>query len=180
MVDAVVRYGYKPNKDGFIICPFHKEKTASMRIYNKSFYCYGCGKGGDIFNFVQGLFNIKPYEALQRIQSDFGISEYKRLSLVEKQALIRRKEAERDKKASKEWFDNAKNILIDYYRLCWQGKQNYNHPNFESSCIWFDEAEYLLDFININPSEFYRINRIWIYKIEARVNLLNLNEEVIN
>ena len=52
MREIVERYGYKPNRAGFISCPFHKEKTASMKIYEDSFYCFGCGCNGDIFDFV--------------------------------------------------------------------------------------------------------------------------------
>lgn len=53
MRDVVERYGFRPNKNGFICCPFHHEKTASLKVYEESFYCFGCQVGGDIFKFVQ-------------------------------------------------------------------------------------------------------------------------------
>ena len=53
MGEVVERYGFRPNKAGFIPCPFHKEKTASMRIYKDSYNCFGCGANGDIFTFIQ-------------------------------------------------------------------------------------------------------------------------------
>lgn len=52
MEDVVSRYGLRPNRAGFIYCPFHKEKTPSCKIYEDSFYCFGCGEHGDIFDFV--------------------------------------------------------------------------------------------------------------------------------
>ena len=52
MRDILMRYGIQPNRAGFIRCPFHKEKTASMKIYKDSYYCFGCGASGDIFDFV--------------------------------------------------------------------------------------------------------------------------------
>lgn len=52
MTDVVSRYGFRPNRAGFICCPFHKEKTPSCKIYEDSFYCFGCGEHGDIFDFV--------------------------------------------------------------------------------------------------------------------------------
>ena len=55
MREIVEGYGFRPNKAGFILCPFHKEKTASMRIYKDSYNCFGCGANGDIFTFIQGM-----------------------------------------------------------------------------------------------------------------------------
>lgn len=56
MKDILERYGLpQPNRVGFICCPFHKEKTASMKIYEDSYYCFGCGANGDIFSFVQSV-----------------------------------------------------------------------------------------------------------------------------
>lgn len=52
MSEILSRYGLKPNRAGFICCPFHKEKSASCKIYDDSFYCFGCGIGGDVFEFV--------------------------------------------------------------------------------------------------------------------------------
>ena len=46
MRDILGRYGMQPNRAGFICCPFHKEKTASMKIYQDSYYCFGCGAHG--------------------------------------------------------------------------------------------------------------------------------------
>ena len=53
MREVVGRYGFQPNKAGFICCPFHHEKTASLKVYEDSFHCFGCHAGGDIFKFVQ-------------------------------------------------------------------------------------------------------------------------------
>ena len=55
MRDILGRYGMQPNRAGFICCPFHKEKTASMKIYQDSYYCFGCGAHGDIFDFVSQM-----------------------------------------------------------------------------------------------------------------------------
>ena len=52
MPEILSRYGLRPNRAGFICCPFHKEKSASCKIYDDSFYCFGCGTGGDVFDFV--------------------------------------------------------------------------------------------------------------------------------
>ena len=46
--------GFEP-KHGFIRCPFHADDTASLKLYQDSFYCYGCNTGGDAIKFVQLL-----------------------------------------------------------------------------------------------------------------------------
>ena len=53
MRDILDRYGLRPNRSGFLNCPFHQgDRTASLKIYKDSFYCFGCGASGDIFKFV--------------------------------------------------------------------------------------------------------------------------------
>lgn len=46
-------YGYKAKK-GFICCPFHGEKTASLKIYPNTggWHCFGCDRGGSVIDFV--------------------------------------------------------------------------------------------------------------------------------
>ena len=49
------------------LCPFHQEKTPSFTVNpnNQFYYCFGCGKGGDIFNFIMEIENITFYESLK-------------------------------------------------------------------------------------------------------------------
>ena len=42
-------------------CPFHGEKTPSFYVYDDHFHCFGCGKHGDIIEFLMEL-DSKPYE----------------------------------------------------------------------------------------------------------------------
>lgn len=66
-------YGLEINRSGFCKCPFHSEKTPSMKLYPKSFYCYGCGTGGDMIKFVQLYHNIGFREAMLKINDDFRL-----------------------------------------------------------------------------------------------------------
>lgn len=45
-------YGYKPDRGGYIGCPFHGEKTPSLRLHKSGWYCYGCHQGGSVIDFV--------------------------------------------------------------------------------------------------------------------------------
>ena len=75
-IDRVVSfYGYEPNRQGFVSCPFHSERTASFKIYPKSnsFYCFGCGAGGDVIDFVRLLYGLDFRQACVRLEADFGL-----------------------------------------------------------------------------------------------------------
>jgi len=78
MRDVADRYGIETNRAGFTSCPFHTDKTASLKIYDeigRGFFCFGCNKGGDIIKFVMLLFNINFIQAITRIKNDFLISD---------------------------------------------------------------------------------------------------------
>jgi len=52
----VESYCLKINRAGFCSCPFHgSDRHPSMKIYKDSFYCFTCGKSGDVFTFVQQM-----------------------------------------------------------------------------------------------------------------------------
>lgn len=67
MQEIVGRYGLIPNRRGYVPCPFHKEKTASMKIYEKDYHCFGCGENGDIFSFIQRMEDITFSEAFRSL-----------------------------------------------------------------------------------------------------------------
>ena len=69
------QYGIVVNQGGFARCPFHDEKTASMKIYidpGRGFHCFGCDRGGSVIDFVMELFHLPYRAALVRISTDFG------------------------------------------------------------------------------------------------------------
>ena len=51
------------------LCPFHSEKTPSFNIYpeNGSFYCFGCGTGGDVITFVMICLDLNGCAAVHTI-----------------------------------------------------------------------------------------------------------------
>ncbi len=58
------------------LCPFHNEKTPSFTVYpeNGSFYCFGCGVGGDVFSFVKLIENLDYIEAVKLLAERSGIT----------------------------------------------------------------------------------------------------------
>ena len=58
------------------LCPFHGEKTPSFNIYseNGSFYCFGCGVGGDVITFVMKIENLDYMEAVKFLAQRAGMT----------------------------------------------------------------------------------------------------------
>ena len=57
------------------LCPFHNEKTPSFTVYpeNGSYYCFGCGAGGDVITFIRQVKNLDYIEALKVLADRAGL-----------------------------------------------------------------------------------------------------------
>lgn len=58
------------------LCPFHNEKTPSFTVYpeNGSFYCFGCGVGGDVFSFIKLIENLDYADAIRYLAEKSGVN----------------------------------------------------------------------------------------------------------
>ena len=58
------------------LCPFHNEKTPSFTVYpeNGSFYCFGCGVGGDVFSFTRLVENLDYIDAVKLLAERSGVT----------------------------------------------------------------------------------------------------------
>ena len=65
----------KTGKDFSGLCPFHQEKTPSFTVspIKQIFYCFGCGKGGDVYNFVMDMEKCEFPEAVKLVAEKCGI-----------------------------------------------------------------------------------------------------------
>lgn len=71
MEDVISRYGFHSNRSHYICCPFHNEKTPSMKIYKDSYYCFGCQAAGDIFSFIEKMENVSFKEAFMILGGEY-------------------------------------------------------------------------------------------------------------
>ena len=60
--DAAAAYGITVQNRGMCRCPFHQDRTPSMKV-DRRFHCFGCGADGDVIDFTARLFNLRPKEA---------------------------------------------------------------------------------------------------------------------
>lgn len=172
--------GIKLNRNNMCICPFqnHKEKTPSFSVLPSKniFYCFGCGKKGDVITLVEELFNMQPLQAASYINTHLGLgidfdsqkNDKKYQSLVNQYVEIRE---------SKKFFEKKKNKifqnLCDYLHLLEKWKKE--EPPFSNLYIKslheIDKINYYLDlfiygnendikwFVNNNEKEVKRIDR---------------------
>lgn len=109
--EIAARYGYQPNRGGYIPCPFHAEKTASLKLHKSGWYCYGCGKGGSVIDFVMLHESYSFAQAVKAIDENLhlGLLDVKGVSLTES---MRRDKRQADFDKVKEKFKRAINATI--------------------------------------------------------------------
>ena len=73
--EVMERAGIVFNRNNMCRCPFHQDKTASMKVKptDKKYFCFGCGEKGDAIDFVAKYYNRSPREAAMQIADEFGI-----------------------------------------------------------------------------------------------------------
>ena len=70
---AAERYGIHVNRNGMCVCPFHNDKTPSMKL-DRRYHCFGCGADGDVIDFAAALYGLRKKEAAVQLAQDFGLS----------------------------------------------------------------------------------------------------------
>lgn len=140
MRDIVARYGLHPNRAGFISCPFHQgDRTPSMKIYEKDYYCHACGANGDIFTFVQRMEGLSFKEAFLELGGEYEKepSFASRLAIYRARKARATEQAKQERKA-RECFLNM--LLISVYRK-WMDK---SEPLSDTWCDCYNRLQYQL------------------------------------
>lgn len=144
-------YGAKVNKNGMCQCPFHNDKTPSMKIDNR-FYCFGCHEKGDAVDYVSKLFGIGLREAAIKICEDLSL-EYDKTTQKTKPV----SRPIRPKKSEAQIFTEAQKyifkVLSDFHGMLKKWKKEYEprspdeefHPHFVEALQEIDHVEYHLD-----------------------------------
>ena len=64
---AAERYGLPIQQGGMVCCPFHADRTPSMKLNEDYFYCFGCGASGDVIDLAARLFGLSGYDAAKKL-----------------------------------------------------------------------------------------------------------------
>ncbi len=146
---AAENYGIHVNRTGKINCPFHNDRTPSMKV-DKRFHCFGCGADGDVIDFTAQIYGLDVKSAAEKLAADFHIpyTHHKRKETVKKTI---REKAEEQK--YREFEAKCLRILSDYFHLLRHWEREYTpkpedeawHPLFVEALQKKDHIEYLLD-----------------------------------
>lgn len=102
-------------------CPFHNEKTPSFTVFpdTASYYCFGCGAGGDVITFVKNYENLDYSEAIKQLAARAGISVPEDRHLSDGGKRRRERMLEMHKIAAKHFYTNlisGDNPCLDYIK----------------------------------------------------------------
>ena len=143
MQEVVRFYGFEIGRKGMLCCPFHNDKTPSMKIYEESYYCFGCGVSGDVTNFVAKLFNISQYEAVKKIDYDFG------LHITDRELAIPIQVRVNPEREYLLWLKNAEQIVSRYLTELHNWRVQLKPKSFsEPLNLLFTESQQKLEYIN--------------------------------
>lgn len=124
IVDVVSQYVKLTRKGSsyFGLCPFHNEKTPSFSVTpgKQMYYCFGCGAGGNVFNFIMEYENYTFGEALKHLADRAGVE----LPKIEYSREVREKVQERTELLE----INKQAAQYFYYQLRTEkGEQGYQY-----------------------------------------------------
>ena len=167
---AAERYGLEGNFGGMIRCPFHEDRTPSMKLYDDHFYCFGCGKHGDVISLVAELFAIPPYDAACKLADDFG---------VDTNVEIVHQPAREELKIFREDQLRCQRVLAAYLRLLTDWKTQYAPTNpdaepddrYVEACQMIDTIDYLTDLLIVGTLE-QRVKAVDLLLAEGKIDQL--------
>lgn len=142
---AAERYGLPIRQGSMVCCPFHADRTPSMKLNKDYFYCFGCGASGDVIEFTSKLFGISALDAAKKLAADFGIAGQKPSILAKLQRGKSQAEAER----------RCFRVLGDYLRILqdWkehcapQSPEDAIDPRYAEACHMLERIENMLDIL---------------------------------
>jgi len=112
----------KKGSNWMACCPFHQEKTPSFSVNpSKGFYkCFGCGKGGSVYNFLMDIEGLSFPEAIRRVAEISGVM---LPEPVDDQQYERSKKKKEEKKKLADEVIELNKIALEFWEAELQGKK---------------------------------------------------------
>ena len=149
---AAERYGLPVRQGNMTRCPFHDDRTPSMKLNEDYFYCFGCGAHGDVIALAAQLFDLPQAEAAKKLAADFGITDQKPSVLAK---LKRGKSQAELKGRSFRVLGDYLQILQDWKAHCApQSPEDAIDPRYAEACHMLERIENMLNILTFGtPKE---------------------------
>ncbi|MBQ5841404.1 MAG: DNA primase [Clostridia bacterium] len=104
------------------LCPFHGEKTASFNLYpeTSSFYCFGCGAGGDVITFIKRIENLDYIDAVRFLADRAGMKMPEQRHENDQESRLRVRILEANREAARLYhqvlYAPEGRVALEYYR----------------------------------------------------------------
>ena len=170
MIDICRTYGFNIQRGNFICCPFHNEKTPSLKLYdgNRGFYCFGCGEHGSVIDFVMRYFGLDFRSAIIKLNEDFclglpiGQRIDRRKQLEMERLAFQRRQKSKQEEAERQQIEDAYWAAFEEWKRLDDNKRNYApktpteplHPLFVEALKNIASAEYNLSCAEIARYEY--------------------------
>ena len=142
---AAERYGLPVRQGNMVCCPFHADRTPSMKLNEEYFYCFGCGASGDVIDLAARLFGLSGYDAAKKLAADFGIVEQK--PSVLRKLKRSKSQAELESRSFRVLGDYLQ-ILQDWKTHCApQSPEDAIDPRYAEACHMLERIENMLDIL---------------------------------
>lgn len=179
------RYGPPIHRGDMICCPFHDDRTPSMKLYDDHFYCFGCQKSGDVIDLAAQLLRLTNYEVAKLLSADFGITDEVPTQPVRTTPYEHSRQFHEDEQ-------ECYLALLDYFKLLKLWEQKYQptsqiatpDPRFIEACQMKSYVEYLCD-IFITGSTKERVTAIrelkpYLDELRSYTAQKNMEEKAID
>ncbi len=183
------------------LCPFHGEKTPSFTVYpeNNSFYCFGCGAGGDVITFVKKIEHLDYMDAVRYLAERAGM-EMPRTEADDGASKLRRRVLEANREAARFFHEKLYSPegaqALAYYRSRGYSERTikrfglgYAPDGFHALCDHlrkkgFHDEELLLAWLARRSQKGYVYdsfrNRVMIPIIDVRGNVIAFGGRVLD
>lgn len=176
------RYGPPIHRGNMICCPFHDDRTPSMKLYDDHYYCFGCQKSGDVIDLAAQFRRLTNHEAAKRLAVDFGICNDSAVPAIRHIVAYEH---------SRQFYEDEQECyiaLLGYLKLLEHWEKKYPptsqivtpDPRFIEACQMKSYVEYLCDiFIKGNTEERIVVIRdLKPYLVSITITQQNATEDV--
>ena len=142
---AAEHFGLSVSRNGMVCCPFHADRTPSMKLNEDYFYCFGCGASGDVIDLAARLFGLSGYDAAKKLAADFGVAGQKPSILAKLQR--GKSQAETERRCFRVLGDYLQ-ILRDWKEHCApQSPEDAIDPRYAEACHMLERIGNMLDIL---------------------------------